>query len=119
MRSVNISSPTLSLLSMAVKAIRADNSAAISFLLLRAGGEAQRGRKVEGQDDGQLPLLDELLDIKPAQARRDVPVDEARIIAGLVFADLGKLHAPALECRMVFAGEDIARRLAGNDLDAF
>ena len=44
MRSVNSSSPTLSLFSMAVKAISADSSAAISFLLF--GPEAKRSEKV-------------------------------------------------------------------------
>ena len=51
--------------------------------LLRAGGaEAHRARDVDHQHHRELALLDEALDVGRAEARGDVPVDVAHLVAG-------------------------------------
>src|SRR5579864_3690392 len=72
---------------------------------------------VHGEKDGELALLEEALDVGRAQARGDVPVDHADVVARLVLAYLGELHAAAPEGARVFAGDDVADQMSGRDLD--
>jgi hypothetical protein len=59
--------------------------------------EAFGAREVDDQHHGQLALLDVALHERAAHARRDVPVDDADLVAGLVLAHLGELHPLPLE----------------------
>ena len=72
---------------------------------------------VDEQHDGKLALLLEDLDIGRAQARGDVPVHVADIVAVLVLAHLAESHAPALVGGMVFARKDLMAQRPGPDLD--
>lgn len=87
------------------------------LLEAHARAELARARHVDQQDHSVLPLLLEDLDVGLVHARRDVPVDVAHVVAILVFADFAESHAPALEGRVVFAGEDMVGEAAGLDLD--
>ena len=74
-------------------------------LALVARAEFAGGADVDGEHDGQFPLLAQLLDEGCAGAGRDVPVDQPDFVAGTVFADLVEVHAAALEDGVVFARE--------------
>ena len=83
-----------------------------------ARAEVLGARDVDEQEDRQVALLDELLDVRDADAGRDVPVDGADVVAGRVLAHLGELHAAALEDRVVLAPEPRVDEAVGPDLDA-
>ena len=82
------------------------------------GAERLRARDVHGQQQREVALLDELLDVERAHARGHVPVDGAHVVAGLVLAHLGELHAAPLEDRVVGAADPRLEDGAGADLDA-
>src|SRR5207249_5171668 len=75
-------------------------------------------RAVDGDQRRQLALLGEDLDERLAHPRRHVPVDRPDLVAGLVRPNLGKSHSPALEHRVVPAGERVLHGAPGGDLDA-
>ena len=50
--------------------------------------------------------------------RGDVPVDRAHVVAGVVLAHLGELHAAALEHRVIGAADPGLEDHPGADLDA-
>jgi hypothetical protein len=85
---------------------------------LLARAEGARAAGVDQQHHRHLALLDEELDVGLAHARRDVPVDEADVVAGLILAHLGEGHAQALEDRVVGAGQLVLRLSRRHDLDA-
>ena len=82
------------------------------------GAEAGGGADVDEQVEDELALFDVLLDVGRAHARRDVPVDEAHLVAGLVLAHLAELEAAAAEDAVVLAEEEQAHEAAGADLQA-
>ena len=67
--------------------------------------------------DGAIALFDELLDVRRVHPRRDVPVDRADVVAGVVRADIREHQAATLEHRVVLAGELIIDEPARCDLD--
>src|SRR5262249_8435 len=78
----------------------------------------QAARDVDDEEDRQVPLLDVLLDERRTHARGDVPVDAPHVIAGLVRAHLGELHAAPLEHRVIVARHALVDQAIGGDLDA-
>ncbi len=80
--------------------------------------ESLRGAEVHHEADGELPLFQVALDIRGPQARRDVPVDTADIVSGLIFAHLGELDSPATKGAGVLSGHDVPHQMPGSDLDA-
>ena len=115
--SVNSIRPTLSLLRMAEKASTLASSAASSRLLCARRAEIARGADVHEQQDRQLAFLGEFLDERAAGAGGDVPVNGPHFVAGDVFAHLVEVHAPALEDRVVFAGQGVVDEAAGADFE--
>ena len=79
--------------------------------------EGHRRRSVDRDDDRQIALFDELLHVRRAGARGHVPVDRADVIAGLIFANLGKLDSAALKCGVIVAGETGADQTRRKDLE--
>jgi hypothetical protein len=63
--------------------------------------EVHRRGKVDGQQDGEIALFDELFDVRSAAPRRDVPVDEPDVITRLVFAHLRKLDPAPVKCGVI------------------
>ena len=72
---------------------------------------------VDQEHDGQLPLLDKLLHEGMAHPGRDIPVDGPHVVPGLVLPDLGKLHPPPLEDRMVLPAEQIIDQIISTNLN--
>ena len=68
--------------------------------------ESLRTREVDNQHHGELALLYVPFDKWASHARRNVPVDRADFVTGLVFTHLRELHSLAFEHRSVFAGEN-------------
>ena len=64
-----------------------------------------RSAHIHDQHDGQLAFLGEFLHVGMPEPRGHVPVDGAHFVAGLVFANLLKVHAPAFEHATVLARE--------------
>src|SRR5947208_2512747 len=67
--------------------------------------EAHGAGDVDGHDHGEVALLDELLHVRHTAARRDVPVDDADVVARLILAHLRELDAATMEGGVVVAGE--------------
>src|SRR5438128_3001058 len=86
------------------------------FLLLDKCAELLAAAAVDGEQDRQLALFDVALDERVPHAGRDVPIDGPNIIAGLVFTDLLKGDAHALEDTMIFAADQILHGPARPDL---
>ena len=86
-------------------------------LELGRAAEPPRRAEVDQQHHGQLALLDVALDERMADARGDVPVDRADVVARHVLADVGELDAAALEHAVVLAGERAIDQAAGPDVD--
>ena len=112
MRSVNMTSPTLSLLVIAEKAKSAPSSAASALFNWRHAAEARRGAGVDQQHHRQLALLGVALHVRLAGPRRHVPVDGAHLVAGLIEPHLGELHPAPLEDALVLAGEEVRHEVA-------
>src|SRR5262245_49991392 len=83
---------------------------------MAARAELLTGAGVHQQYHGQLPLFDESLDKRMTHAGRDVPVNVANIVAGLIFADLFESNAGAFEDAVIFATEEIFDGPAGSKL---
>ena len=81
-------------------------------------GTGRSSSRVRRRVTRRLALFDVALDVRPARAGRDVPVDGAYVVAVLVLANLVELHASTLEDRVVFVGETVVDDLARRDLDA-
>jgi hypothetical protein len=86
-------------------------------LLALARSEAAGRRHVDDQQHGHLALLAEQLDVSLVHARRDVPVDEADVVAGDIGTHLLERDAASLEDRMVLARHPIPDQSLGHDLD--
>jgi hypothetical protein len=84
--------------------------------VLRA--ELLRAGHVHHEQEGQVPLLDELLHVGRAHPRGDVPVDRAHLVARGVLPDLGELHAAALEDGVVGPADPGLEDHLRPDLDA-
>jgi hypothetical protein len=67
------------------------DSASDSELLL----EEHRIRRIEDNRNVEFLLVMELLEVRPLDAREDVPVDEADVIARRIIAVIAKLRARA------------------------
>ena len=78
--------------------------------------EKPRTADIHKKHHGQFPLLFKDLHIRRTEARSDVPVHIAHIIAILVLAHLAECHTTALEGRMVLTGEYLMRQSPGLDL---
>ena len=76
------------------------------------GAELQARGILEDQQEGDFALLDELLSVGLAEARRDVPVDVPNVVAELVLDDLVELHAASAEGRAILAAEHILHSMA-------
>ena len=79
--------------------------------------EPAGGAPVHHEQHGELALLEVALDEGRAEPGGDVPVDGADVVAGLVLAHLGELHAAAAERARVFARDDVPHEVAGGDLE--
>jgi len=79
------------------------------FAFGAGGAENAGGADVDEQQEGEFTFFRELFDIGFASdfsdARGDIPLDEANFVAGLVFANFFKVHAPAFEHATVLARE--------------
>src|SRR5690606_31317322 len=82
-----------------------------------ARAELLRARQVDQQHHRELSLLDVLLHVWHTDTRRDVPVDVAHVVTGLVLAHLGELHSLSAEDRVVLAGEEGRDEAARAQLD--
>ena len=69
------------------------------------GPEVDRRAQVEQEPGGDLAVLVVLADVRRVHARRDVPVDVADVVAGLVLAQVREVHAVAAEQAPVVALE--------------
>ena len=87
-------------------------------LLLAPRAELVAAAAIDGQQHGQLALLDEALDERMAHAGGDVPVDGAHVVAGLVLAHLLEGDAGALEDAVILAAEQVLDGAAGLQLQA-
>ena len=83
------------------------------FLELTGGAEVERARHVDEQHHRELALLLKHLHVGPVEARSDVPVDVAHIVAELVFPHFRERHSAPLESRVILAGKDILTQTAG------
>ena len=68
-----------------------------------ARAEIDRGAEIEQEPGGDLAVLVVDAHVGHLRARRDVPVDVADIVVGLVFAQVGEIEAEAAEQRAVVA----------------
>ena len=87
------------------------------FFRLAGGAEQARAAHVDEQHHREFAFLFKDLDVGRAQARRDVPVHIAHVVAVLVLAYLAEGHSPSLERGMVLPGEDLVRQRLRLDLD--
>jgi hypothetical protein len=78
----------------------------------------QAGRILKHDQQGDFALFDEFFPIRLAEARGDVPVDVAYVVAKLVFHDLVELHAAAAKGGAIFAAEHGLDRMAHAPLKA-
>ena len=85
-------------------------------LHLHLRAEVERAADVYQQHHRQLAFLLEHLHVGPVEARRDVPVDVAHVVAVLILAHLAEGHTPAFEGRMVLPCEDVRAQTARLDL---
>ena len=69
--------------------------------------EHHRARRIDEQRDVHLLLLVKLLEIRPLDAREDVPVHEAHVVARRVIAVIAKLRARAALRREMLAAAAI------------
>ena len=83
-----------------------------------AGAELQAGGILENDEKGQFAFLDEFFAVGFAEARGDVPVDVAHIVAEGVFDDLIEFHAPAAKGRAILAAEHIGHGVFDAPLQA-
>ena len=67
--------------------------------------EVHRGAQIEQEPRRDLAVLVILADVGRVHPRRDVPVDVADVIAGLVLAQGGEVHTVAVEQAAVVALE--------------
>src|SRR4029077_927084 len=77
------------------------------------GAERHRRRNVDRDDHREIALLDELLHVRSARARSDVPIDCADVVARLIFADLRELDPAPMKGGVIVArktGADEPRR---------
>jgi hypothetical protein len=116
-RSVKTMRPTRSLFLMALKARSAETSATVSTLGRPRCAELLGGREIDEQHHGHLALLGEHLHVGLVHARRDVPVDEAHVVARLVLAHLAEGHAAALEDGVIPTRELLVGEPSRADLD--
>jgi len=84
---------------------------------LLIGSETLRTTHVHDEHDGQFAFLPELLDIRIARPGRDIPVDGADVVPGLIRSYLLEFDAPTLEGRVVLTSEQFAGQPRGEDLD--
>src|SRR5206468_2044173 len=76
-----------------------------------------RRTHVDDQHHRKLSLFREFFHKRVAHPRRNIPVDGANLVAGLIFPDVLKIHAAAFEDAMVVAGECSLDQAAGLDLE--
>ena len=81
-----------------------DQHAALLALRLHAA-EVHRRAEVQQEPGRDLAVLEVLAHVRRVHARRDVPVDVAHVVAGLVLAQVREVHAVAVEQRAVVALE--------------
>ncbi len=72
---------------------------------LRARPKQAGAAHIHNEHERQLAFLDEFFDERMVHPRRDVPVNRAHVVTGLVFAHLIEVHALAFEDGMVLACE--------------
>ena len=84
---------------------------------LRARTEDARSAQVHQEHEGQLPFLHIFFNERMVHARRDVPINGADFVAGLVFAHLLKIHALPLENAVVLAAQGLGDQTGGAQLD--
>ena len=82
----------------------------------RAGSEISRRTDVNHQKYRELTLLRELLDERTSGTSRHIPIDGPDLVPRAVFADLVKVHSPALEYRVVGARHAVVDHAASADL---
>jgi hypothetical protein len=117
-RSVKITSPTLSLLVIAEKAKRRAELGGEGALRLPDAAEHGRGARVDEQHDRQLALLGVAFHVRNAGARRSRSSRSCGSRPGLVEADLGELHAAPFEGAVILSGEQIRHEVAGANLES-
>ncbi len=76
-------------------------------LALRGGAKVAGRRDIDEEDQGPLPFLAVGFQEGAIHAGRHVPVDRADVVAGLVFAHLGKIDPGAFEKGVVGAGHGV------------
>jgi hypothetical protein len=77
-----------------------------------------RAARVHQDHRAQVGLLLVLLDEEAVRAREDLPVEVARLVAGLVGTVLGEFDGEPPERRAVEPGEEALDHAPGHDLDA-
>ncbi len=80
--------------------------------------EVHRGRRVEQEPRGELPVGHVLADLRDEAARRGVPVDPADVVAGFVRADPVEVQPEAEAPSAVVAGHPPADAAGEGDLEA-
>ena len=73
--------------------------------------------KIDNQHHSELPLLDKLLDERVVHARRNIPINRADFIAGLVLANFIEVHSLALENAMVLTRQRFIHKPKTAQLD--
>ncbi len=84
---------------------------------LADAAELARGADIDDQEDGEFALLLELLDVRMAEAGRDVPIDGTHLIARQILAHFFKFHPMPLENGMVLAAEHVRDFTVRADFD--
>ena len=87
-------------------------------LQLNIATEEVRAAHIDQQHNGHLSLFAEEFDVGLAVAGADVPVDDADVVADLVFPHLLEFHTPAFERGVVLPREHVVDHVRGENLDA-
>ena len=80
--------------------------------------QSARGRDVDDEDHEEIPLLHELSHVGRVAPGRDLPVDGADVVPGLIGTDEGELESTAVEDRRVITAEEGFDEVPGTDLEA-
>ena len=75
------------------------------------------GTDVDADKNGELTFLGKLFHIGVSKACRDIPVDRANFVSGLIFPEIIKVDPFPFEATVVFAAEAFANQPPGPQLD--
>src|SRR5690554_5885419 len=84
-------------------------------LKLFSAAKSLRARGINQQENRQFPFLYKLFDEHSVHTRRNVPVDDADVVSGLIFSDLRKVHTSPFEHGVILTRELVVHRSLRSD----